>query len=106
MYGTVARFRLKPNAKEKLIELAQQFGSLNIPGFVSEQIYQMDKDSNEYYMAVVFSNKEAYFANANTPEQHQRYLQYRALMEGEPEWHDGEVVYAFEGGRRPTARAF
>jgi hypothetical protein len=106
MYGTVARFRLQPNASDKLLKLAQEYDSLGIPGFVCEQVYQMDADSNEYYLAVVFSNKETYFANSNTPQQHQRYLQMRALMTEEPEWHDGEVVYAFDAGRRPTARAW
>jgi hypothetical protein len=45
-------------------------------------------------MAVVFENKESYFANANSPEQHQRFLQMMSVLESEPEWHDGNVVFA------------
>ena len=32
-------------------------------------------------------------ANADDPRMHERYLQYRELLEAEPEWHDGEIIY-------------
>jgi len=32
-----------------------------------------------------------YDANADDPKQHEMYLKYRALLEEEPEWHDGEI---------------
>jgi hypothetical protein len=54
----------------------------------------MDADPQEYYLAVVFENKEAYWANAQSPEQHTRFEQMMALLEGEPEWHDGEIIDA------------
>jgi hypothetical protein len=46
-------------------------------------------------LAVVFDSKEAYEANANSPEQHQRYLEYRDLLAADPEWHDGDIVHSF-----------
>ena len=36
-------------------------------------------------------DREAYERNADDPAQHERYVEYRALLEDEPEWHDGEV---------------
>jgi hypothetical protein len=45
-------------------------------------------------MAVVFSSKEAYVKNAESPEQNSRYEAFMELLEGPPEWHDGEVVYS------------
>jgi hypothetical protein len=53
----------------------------------------MDADANEFYVAVVFSSKEAYVANANSPEQNARFQAMRALLTSDPEWHDGEIVY-------------
>jgi antibiotic biosynthesis monooxygenase (ABM) superfamily enzyme len=94
MYGTVARLRLKPEAAGQLEQQLKEFEGLSVPGYVSTTIYRMDANSNEYYMAVVFDSRESYVANAEDPEQHQRYLQMRELLESDPEWHDGEVVYA------------
>jgi hypothetical protein len=44
-------------------------------------------------MAVVFADKDAYVANAQSPEQDARYQAMRALMESDPEWNDGEVIH-------------
>jgi len=30
--------------------------------------------------------------NADSPEQNTRYLEFRDLLEADPEWHDGEIV--------------
>lgn len=92
MYGTVAHFRARPGTEAQLARLMREFESLRIPGFVREYIYRMDKDPQEYYLSVLFQSKEAYWANAQTPEQDARYRQLLGLMEGEPEWHDGEIV--------------
>jgi hypothetical protein len=32
-------------------------------------------------------------ANAESPEQDKRYRQMLKWLEGEPEWHDGGIVY-------------
>lgn len=96
MYGTVARLRAKPGAEKKLIEMSQSETDLQLPGFVGQYVYRMDADPNEYYLVVVFESKEAYFANADSPEQDARYREFRALLEGDPEWHDGEIVYSVD----------
>ena len=35
-----------------------------------------------------------YRANADSPEQDARYQKLRALLEDDPEWNDGEIVYS------------
>ncbi len=93
MYGTVARLRLKPGMEERF----QQFGreaAGAIPGLVFQHVYRTDADPQAYYLVVGFENKEAYQANATSAEQQARYEQYRALLEAEPEWHDGEIVFS------------
>ena len=94
MYGTVARMRLIPGKEKEMEDFARQ-NTPNMPGFVFQHVYRMDADPNEAYLVVAFENKEAYQANANSPEQQQRYQQYRALLSAEPEWHDGEIIYSY-----------
>jgi quinol monooxygenase YgiN len=93
MYGTVARMRAKPGMEQRLQEFASAEGR-NIPGLVNSLVYRMDTDPREYYLAVVFESKEAYVANANSPEQDADYRRLLEMLEGEPEWHDGEIVYS------------
>jgi len=64
---------------------------------VFDYIYRTDADSNEYVLVVAFESKEAYEANAANPAQHAQYLRYRELMESDPTWSDGEIVYAYPG---------
>jgi quinol monooxygenase YgiN len=94
MYGTIARMRIKPGSEQQLQKLSEENPATNIPGFVFQHVYRSDADPNEVFLAVGFESKEAYLANAKSPEQHARYEQYRALMTAEPEWHDGEIVFS------------
>jgi len=93
MYGTVARMRVKPGAEAKFAELSRQYEALNIPGFRATYVYRMDNDPTMFMMAVVFDDKTSYVANANSPDQNVRYQEMVELLEGAPEWHDGEIVF-------------
>jgi len=93
MYGTIARMRLKPGMEKQLLEQFRIFVAAKVPGSVTVYCYRMDTNPNEYYMAAVFSSKEAYQANAESPEQDARYRWMLSLLDGEPEWHDGEIIY-------------
>ena len=103
MYGTVARYRVKPGMEGQLRQLLEEQGRVfeagQVPGFVVSYSYRMDADPNDYYIAAVFESREAYWANAQSPEQDARYRQWLPLLEAEPEWHDGEidVIYALQG---------
>ncbi len=92
MYGTVARMQAKPGAEQQLLQQLRDFEEAKVPGFVMTHVFQMDADPSVLYMAVVFDSKEAYWANARSPEQDARYQQMRALLAADPEWHDGEIV--------------
>jgi heme-degrading monooxygenase HmoA len=95
MYGTVARMKIKPGAEDQLRRLSSDSESAQIPGFVSQQVYRLDADPNEYIIVVAFESKDSYLANAKSPEQHERFLQYRDLLAAEPEWHDGDIVSSY-----------
>jgi quinol monooxygenase YgiN len=93
MYGTVAKLCLKPG-KLEAFQRNMKRQSEEIAGAVAEYVYRMDDDPETLYLAVVFESKDAYFKNANSPEQNERYEEMMQWLTAEPEWHDGEVVFA------------
>ena len=93
MYGTVAKMRMKPGSEDALRRTSEEYESLDVPGYVGMTVFRTDDDPNEIYMAVIFDDRETYRANAESPEQDARYRKLLELLEGEPEWHDGEVLY-------------
>ncbi len=93
MYGTVARLRVKPGMQAKLEQDMAQYEQVKVPGFVSTMVYRMDRDPNEIYLVVAFEDKKSYHANAGDPKQDERYKAMRELLEADPEWHDGEIVW-------------
>ena len=92
MYGTVARMRIKPGMEVKMQEMMRQFEAAQVPGAVASYMYRMDANPNEYYLAVLFTDKAAYRANADSQAQNTRFREMMTMLEGEPEWHDGEIV--------------
>jgi quinol monooxygenase YgiN len=91
MYGTIARFQVKPGMAAQLDEVQQEFAAAAVPGFIAAYLYQMEADPSEHYLVVVFESQAAYQANANSPAQAARYHQLRAVMAADPEWHDGTI---------------
>jgi heme-degrading monooxygenase HmoA len=92
MYGTVARLKVLPGKEEDFLNYGKSLAGLNIPGWVATATYRADAGDGEYWLAVVFESREAYRANADSPEQDARYREMRALLAADPEWNDGEVV--------------
>jgi quinol monooxygenase YgiN len=92
MYGTVARTRVKPENRAKLQEVFErQTTRRTVPGMVTAYtLYENDGDTA--WLFAVFEDRASYDKNADDPAQNEDYLEYRALMEEEPEWHDGEIV--------------
>jgi len=93
MYGTIAKMRIREGAEGAHLTFQRQYEQVKIPGHVATYLYRSDADPREFYLSVLFENRDAYEANARSPEQDARYRQLRQLLEAEPEWHDGEVVY-------------
>jgi quinol monooxygenase YgiN len=94
MYGTVARLQVKPGALEALMAWGGTDESVKIPGYVSEYVFQMDDNPNELYLAIIFTDKASYVANAQSPAQQARYAEMRTMLAADPEWHDGTVIFA------------
>lgn len=92
MYGTIARIKIDPAQVDELMALGNNMDMAH--GQVARYVYQMDANPSEFYLTAVFESKEAYWANASSPEQHERFMRLRALLLEDPQWHDGEIVSA------------
>jgi heme-degrading monooxygenase HmoA len=87
--------RVKEGKEQLLLDMDNM--SAAIPGHIQTYVYKADNEPNVYYLATVFESREAYRKNAESPEQHQRYLQMMEALDGEPEWHDGDIVATQSG---------
>jgi|SRR4051812_9067183 len=95
MYGSIFRFQPLPGKEQELEALVSQEGQqdaqrLRDSGWVSTHVFKLDKGG---MMGVaIFESKEKYQANANDPKQDEWYRKFRALLQADPEWNDGEVI--------------
>lgn len=95
MYGTIARFEPRPGREQRLLELMEEWNRERAPkvkGAVAAYLYKLDRGG--WMMAAVFDSKENYMANAADPEQDAWYRKWRAELQADPEWNDGEVFQA------------
>jgi hypothetical protein len=91
MYGTVAKMQIVPENREKARQVfEQQIARRAIPGMVASYVLH-ENDSDVSWLVAIFQDKATYDANADDPVQDADYREYRALMEADPEWHDGEI---------------
>lgn len=96
MYGTVARMRVKAGQEKALTAMMDVWNKERRPkvkGAKGTYVYQLDKNPREFIMAVVFEDKKSYVDNAHSPDQDKWYQGYRKLLETDPEWNDGEIVW-------------
>jgi quinol monooxygenase YgiN len=94
MYGTIARFRIKPGVKDEFVKTMDSFDDQPISGWVADYYFQTDRDPDEFYLVAIFKDKETYVVNADSPGQHERYLKFRSFLVDDPEWHDGFILSA------------
>ena len=96
MYGTVAKLRVKSGRESDLVAHLDKYRGGQASAFVASALYRAD-DGDGYWLAVVFESKDAYEANADSPEQDARYQEFRSFLDADPEWHDGEVLLRITG---------
>jgi len=93
LYGTIAKLRIRAGMEKELDRIGRRHVD-EIDGLVFEHVFRMDDDPQELMLVVGFEDRESYRANAESPEQHEAYEAYRALLEADPEWHDGEIIFS------------
>ncbi len=92
MYGTIAKLRVKKGAFDDLSKTLKRENSGK--GYIGHYIYQMDDDPQEFYLAAIFESKETYHKYAQSPESNAEYEAMTPYLDGDPEWHDGEIVFS------------
>jgi hypothetical protein len=90
MYGTVARMKIKKENLDKMRELMNP-RSREVEGYRASYVLVPDNWKDEVWLLAVFDDKPTYLANADSPEQNEEYVKYRALLEADPEWIDGQI---------------
>ncbi len=91
MYGTCARMVVKQENRDKIREIVErQMRQRQVAGYVASYVLSED-DSDNQWLFVVFEDRDSYMANADDPRQDADFGEIRALMESDPEWHDGEI---------------
>jgi quinol monooxygenase YgiN len=91
MYGTVAKCVVKAENRQALRELsARQMAEREVAGYVTSYVL-FENDSDVCWLFAIFQDRATYEANADSPEQDAQYREFRALLEADPEWHDGEI---------------
>jgi heme-degrading monooxygenase HmoA len=91
--GIIARMQAKPGMQDTSMECMPRAVARSVPGYQATYVYRMDADPDAYMIAVVFESREAYVANADSPEQDVAYRERRTMLQAPPQWYDGENMF-------------
>jgi len=90
MFGSVFRMLVKPGAKAQVMRLMDDDARMRtVRGF--QAAYVFDTGGDELWGVAVFDNEKSYRDNASDPVQDEWYRKLRALLQADPEWHDGTI---------------
>jgi hypothetical protein len=90
VYGTIARMKVTRENLAKLRDQLAEIEQRQVAGFVASHVLEPDEWNDEVQLVVFFDDKESYVRNADDPAQHEDYMKFRAFLEADPEWLDGE----------------
>ena len=91
MYGTIFNLKVKPGHERELLETMDERNA-EIKGAVAWFLMRPDDKNADLVGVAVFESKEAYVANANSPEQHEAFAKMMEHLVDEPNWTDGEYI--------------
>jgi heme-degrading monooxygenase HmoA len=98
MFAQLIRVTVKPDAWGKVEEMDRRWQSEQAPiapGFKGSYMVREANRPNGLTMVVLFESAELAKKNSDRPETNRWYQDMRKLMEGEPEFIDGEVVRSY-----------
>jgi len=98
MFGTIARVHVRPGMLETLRQVMVEDQDASIPGWIADYFFASTADPQTGYLVAIFEDEATYMANADSPEQHQRYLKFRECLTADPEWNDANVLAAIGPG--------
>lgn len=89
MYGSIFRMRPIAGKTQELKDIFLKEGH-RPAGMKNAFMLTEDADGSVWGMGV-FEDEKAYRDNASDPAQDARYQRFRALLQADPEWHDGSI---------------
>lgn len=90
MYGSA--FRMRPKAGMAAQVRDVMMGDPRRPSGMVTAFLLTDDKSGDIWGFAVFADEKAYRENAADPAQNAQYQKFRALLESDPEWHDGSIA--------------
>ena len=96
MYGTVRKMQVKAENVDAVRKvMAAQMRATSLPGYISPTSCR--RTTARTWLFVMFEDKASYMARTRTIRHRTSVHGVRALMEADPEWHDGMVDRGLEG---------
>ena len=97
MNGTIFRMRPQTGRAGDVVALMEEWARArgpHVPGARAAYLLRPEPEEGELVGVAVFADREAYRANAGSPEQEAWYQRLREALEADPVWEDGEVPVA------------
>lgn len=97
MFGTIFRMRPKAGQEQTIMELVGRWEREILPelsGYIGECVLQSTSNPGEVIGLVIFDSEASYQQSSSSPAQGQWYQKLRALLESDPEWNDGQIIFA------------
>jgi quinol monooxygenase YgiN len=89
--------RVKPDHEQQLQAMSDEWSRTRgrqVDGFVASYVLRPDQQPGEAILIAIFRDRGSYRANAADPEQDRWYRTMREHLEADPDWTDGEFIYA------------
>jgi len=99
VFGTIATMKPAPGKEDELLAMLEEWGrdrGSSIAGPIRVYIARSERDPGVLLNIALFDSRETYRANAESPEQDAWFQRMAACLAQPPEWHDHEVVLAYE----------
>ena len=93
MYGTIMRLQVQPGQMEALKAWASTGEGNSIPGYLKEYLFEMESDSNDLYLVLIFTDKASYDAYIQSARRQVRMAEMRTMLAADPVSHDGTLIY-------------
>jgi len=97
MFGTIYRMQPKPDQEARIADHFRRWERERrsiVDGMVSGYLFRPKVRSRDLIGVVVFDSEASFRKNAEDPAQLQWDRSLREMLEGDPEWSDGDVLVA------------
>ena len=97
MFGSIYRMKPRPGQEANIAAHFRRWERERRPatgGAVGGYLFRPKSNPAELIGVAVFDSEDSYMKNANDPMQDQWFRDLRQMLEGDPEWNDGDVLVA------------